>query len=43
MIGTCIMRMISSPQISTRAIWVPKHLVTDLVGPNKCWVPKGAC
>jgi hypothetical protein len=42
MIRTFTMRMISSPQISTRAIWVPKHLVTNFVGPNKCWVPKGA-
>jgi hypothetical protein len=21
-------------------IWVPKAIVTNLVGPNKCWVPK---
>jgi hypothetical protein len=42
-VGTCTMRMISSPQITTRAIWVPKHIVTNLVGPNKCWVPKSAC
>jgi hypothetical protein len=21
-------------------IWVPKSYVTNLVGPNKCWVPK---
>jgi hypothetical protein len=42
-IDTCTMRMISSPQTSTRAIWVPKHLVTNLVGPNKCWVPRSAC
>jgi hypothetical protein len=34
---TCAMREISSPQTSMRAIWVPKHLVTNLVGPNKCW------
>jgi hypothetical protein len=40
--GTCAMRMISSPQTSTRVIWVPKHLVTNLVGPNKCWVPRNA-
>jgi hypothetical protein len=42
-VDTCTMRMIGSPQVSTRAIWVPKLLVTNLVGPNKCWVPKSAC
>jgi hypothetical protein len=42
-INTCTMRMISSPQVRTRVIWVPKHLVTNLVGPNKCWVPKSVC
>jgi hypothetical protein len=41
--GTCAMREISSPQTSMRAIWVPKHLVANLVGPNKCWVPRNAC
>jgi hypothetical protein len=25
-----------------RAIWVPKHLVTNPIGPNKCWVPWNA-
>ena len=38
---TCAIRVISSPQ--TRAIWVPKHLVSNLKGPNKVWVPKNAC
>jgi hypothetical protein len=42
-VDTCTMRLIGSPQVSTRAIWIPKHIVTDLVGPNKRWVPKGAC
>jgi succinate dehydrogenase flavin-adding protein (antitoxin of CptAB toxin-antitoxin module) len=41
--GTCVMREISSPQFSMRAIWVPKHLVTNPTGPNKCWVPRKAC
>jgi hypothetical protein len=41
--GTCAMREISSPQTSMRAIWVPKYLVTNLEGPNKCWVPRNAC
>ena len=40
--ATYAMRMISSPQTSMSAIWVPKHLVTNLVGPNKSWVPKNA-
>jgi hypothetical protein len=30
--------VISSP--STRAIWVPKSLLTNLKGPNETWVPK---
>jgi hypothetical protein len=42
-ISTCAMRIISSPQTSTRAIWVSNHLVTNLVGPNKCWVLRSAC
>jgi hypothetical protein len=25
---------------STRAIWVPKSLLTNLKGPNETWVPK---
>jgi hypothetical protein len=33
---------ISSPRYSMRAIWVPKHLVTNPIGPNKCWVPRNA-
>jgi hypothetical protein len=39
---TCAMREISSPHCSMRAIWVPKHLVTNPIGPNKCWVPRNA-
>jgi hypothetical protein len=31
-------KVISSP--STRAIWVPKFLLTNLEGPNETWVPK---
>jgi hypothetical protein len=31
-------KVISSP--STRAIWVPKSLLTNLKGPNETWVPK---
>jgi hypothetical protein len=40
--GTCAIREICSPRYSTRAIWVPKHLVTNPIGPNKCWVPRSA-
>jgi hypothetical protein len=38
--AACAMREISAPQTSVRAIWVPKNLVANLGGPNKCWVPK---
>jgi hypothetical protein len=41
--GTCAIREISSPHYSMRAIWVPKHLVTNPIVPNKCWVPRNAC
>ena len=41
--GTCAIRVINFPQTSIRAIWVPKHLVSNLYGPNKVWVPKGTC
>jgi hypothetical protein len=37
---TSITKMISSSCNSTRAIWVPKHLLTKLEGPNKAWVQK---
>jgi hypothetical protein len=37
---TSIIKMISSPYNSPRAIWVPKHLLTNLEGPNKAWVSK---
>jgi hypothetical protein len=40
---TCTMKFIGSPQVSIRAIWIPKHIVTNLVGSNKHWVPKSAC
>ena len=42
-VGTCAIRVTGSPQTRIRAIWVPKHLVTNLKGPNKVWVPKNAC
>jgi hypothetical protein len=41
--GTCVMREIGSPQSSMRDIWVPKHLMADPIGPNKCWVLRNSC
>jgi hypothetical protein len=40
--GTCAIREISSPRYSMRAIWIPKHLVSNPIGPDKCWVPRNA-
>jgi hypothetical protein len=37
-IGT--IKVINSPYDSHRGIWVLKHLLTNLEGPNKVWVPK---
>jgi hypothetical protein len=41
--GIFATRVISSPQTSIRAIWIPKSLVTNPKGPNMVWVPKRAC
>jgi hypothetical protein len=41
--GTCAIRVIDSPRISIRTIWIPNHLVTNLDGPNKIWLLKGSC
>jgi hypothetical protein len=41
--GTCAIREVSSPHYSMSAIWVPKHLVTNPIAPNKCWVPRNVC
>jgi hypothetical protein len=35
-------KVIGSPCASTKAIWVPKSLVTNLNGPNIVWVPNCA-
>ncbi len=35
--GTCATRVISSLHASTKAIWVPKSLVTNFHGPNIIW------
>src|SRR6266540_6951808 len=38
--GTCASKVIGSPHGSTKAIWVPKSLVTKLDGSNMSWIPK---
>ncbi|TVU17092.1 hypothetical protein EJB05_33105, partial [Eragrostis curvula] len=38
----CVDKVISSPSVSTKLIWVPKSCVTNIEGPNKIWVPKFA-
>ena len=40
--GVSISKVMCSPQTSAKAIWVPKHLLTNSKGPNKSWVPKCA-
>ena len=40
--GVSTSKVMCSPQTSTRAIWVPKYLLSNLNGPNKHWVPKHA-
>jgi len=40
--GVSTSKVMCSPQPSTKAIWVPKHLLTNSKGPNKSWVPKCA-
>ena len=39
-IGPCASKVISSPSVSKRVIWVPKSILTNLGGPNMAWVPK---
>ena len=34
-VGTYAIRVINSPRTSVRAIWVPKHLVSNLDGPTR--------
>jgi len=38
----CATTVVVSPRTSTKAIWVPKSLFSNIVGPNTCWVPKRA-
>ena len=40
--GVSTSKVMCSPQTSTKAIWVPKYLLTNSKGPNKSWVPKCA-
>ena len=41
-ISTYATKVIQSPNASIRAIWVPKSIVTNVVGSNKSWTPKNA-
>ena len=40
--STYATKVIKSPNVSIRAIWVPKSIVANIVGPNKNWAPKKA-
>jgi hypothetical protein len=40
--GVSTRKVMCSPHVSTKDIWVPKHLLTNPNGPNKSWVPKCA-
>ena len=40
--GTYATKAIKSPNASIRAIWVPKSIVDNIVGPNNIWAPKKA-
>ena len=40
--STYATKVIQSPNASIRAIWVPKSIVTNVVGSNKSWTPKNA-
>jgi hypothetical protein len=40
--GVSTSKVMCSLQTSTKAIWVPKHLLTNSKGPNKSWIPKCA-
>jgi hypothetical protein len=35
-------KVVISQRKGTKVIWVPKSLITNLVGPNARWVPKHA-
>jgi len=40
--STYATKVIRSPNVIIRAIWVPKSIVDNIVGPNKSWAPKKA-
>jgi hypothetical protein len=40
--GTCVSKVTRSSYGSTKAIWVPKYLMTNLQGHNMVWVPSSA-
>ena len=40
--NTYATKIIQSPNASIRAIWVPKSIVTNIVGSSKGWTPKNA-
>jgi hypothetical protein len=39
---TCARKVIGSSCASTKAVWVPKSIITNLDGPNIVWVPSCA-
>jgi hypothetical protein len=41
-IATCARKVMSLPSASTKDVWVPRSLLTNLDGPIKKWVPKYA-
>ena len=38
--STYTTKVIQSPNASIRVIWVPKSIMTNVVGFNKSWTPK---
>jgi hypothetical protein len=38
----CAMRVVESQRRGAKAIWLPKSMITNFLGPNACWVPKHA-
>jgi hypothetical protein len=41
-IPTCARKVMNLPSASTKDVWVPRSLLTNLDGPIKRWVPKYA-
>lgn len=39
---SCAAKINVTTKVSTKAIWIPKSLLTNLDGSNKCWIPKHA-